>query len=136
MIVIFLILEKKLMIKSIGKRTIHYTPFKIIIRGLLAGLIISITVLLSNVGEVISGIFSVFPAICTSSMFISYYDHGPEFASGLAKSMIIGSMSVVSYAIIVHFVYPTYDILWGSIIAFIIAFIISLIILKTRNNFS
>lgn len=129
-------LEKIIKIKSSGQKIVHYTFTKIALRGLLAGAIIAITVLLSNVGEVISGIMSVFPAIISSTMIISYYEHGADFASGLAKSMIIGSCSVMSYAVSIHFLYPLYGILSGSIIGFLISIIVTLIILKFRKKFS
>jgi hypothetical protein len=130
MIVSFLALEKIKKIKSIGKVNVHYTFTKIVLRGMLAGTIISISVLLSNIGEVISGIFSVFPVIVTSAVVISYYEHGPDFAAGIVKSMIIGSTSVIGYAVAIHFLYPIYGIIWGSIIAFAISLIIAIFNLK------
>ena len=132
MIGTFLVLEKKIKIKSISKKFVHYTIFKIAFRGILAGVVITISVLLSNVGAVLSGIFSVFPAIITSTMIICYYEHGPDFSQGIAKSMIFGSSSVLSYAVTIHFTYPLYGIVFGSIIAFIISLIIALINLKFR----
>jgi len=136
MIGTFIILERIKKIKSISKKIVHYTIKKITFRGILAGTVITITVLLSNVGAVLSGIFSVFPAIITSTMIICYYEHGPDFASGMAKSMIFGSTSVMSYAVTIHFTYPEYGIILGSIIAFIIAVIIALINLKLRPKIS
>jgi uncharacterized membrane protein (GlpM family) len=132
----FIVLEKKYKIKSQGKKIVHYTPMKILFRGILTGLIITISVLLSNIGEVLSGIFTVFPAILSSTMYITVKEHGPNFSAGIAKSMIFGSPSVMSYATSVHFLYPIYGIFWGSIFAFIISIIISLIIFKLRNKIS
>ncbi len=136
MIGTFLVLEKIRKIKSISKKYVHYTIAKITFRGLLAGTVITIAVLLSNVGAVLSGIFSVFPAIITSTMIICYYEHGPSFASGIAKSMIFGSSSVMSYAVSIHFTYPIYGILLGSVIAFVISVIVALINLKLRATIS
>jgi len=132
----FFTLEKIIKIKSSGHKIVHYTFKKIALRGLLSGTIITITVLLSNVGEVISGIISVFPAIISSTMIISYYEHGPDFASGLAKSMIIGSCSVMSYAVSIHFLYPLYGIIIGSFIGFFVSLCVTLIILKLRKKLS
>ena len=132
----FFTLEKIIKIKSMGQKIVHYTFTKIALRGLLAGTIITITVLLSNVGEVISGIISVFPAIISSTMLISYYEHGPDFASALAKSMIFGSFSVMSYAATIHFLYPLYGIIFGSLIGFLISMCVTLIILKLRRKLS
>ena len=136
MIFTFFTIEKIIKIKSIGQKIVHYTFTKITLRGLLAGTIITITVLLSNVGEVIAGIISVFLAIISSTMIISYYDHGADFASGLAKSMIIGSCSVASYAVSIHFLYPLYGIILGSIIGFFVSVIVTFIILKLREKLS
>ena len=132
----FVIIEKFVKIKSIGQKAVHYTVTKIAFRGLLAGTIITITVLLSNVGEVIAGIISVFPAIISSTMIISYYEHGAGFAAGLAKSMIIGSCSVMSYAASIHFLYPLYGIIFGSIGSLIISIIVTLLILQLRKKLS
>jgi len=62
----------------------------------IAGIIIALAVVLSNEGEVVSGIFSVFPAIFLSTLFIMSREHGSEFAGGIAKSMIIGTPTVTS----------------------------------------
>jgi hypothetical protein len=136
MISTFIVLEKKFKIKSQGKRTVHYTPLKILLRGILTGTIITISVLLSNVGEVLSGIFTVFPVILSSTMLITVKEHGPNFSAGIAKSMIFGSPSVMSYAASIHFLYPIYGIFWGSIFAFIISVIVTLIIFKLRKKIS
>jgi uncharacterized membrane protein (GlpM family) len=134
MIATFLILEKWKRIKSSGKVLVHYTPMKIALRGVLTGTIITISVLLSNVGEVLSGIFTVFPAILSSTMIITFTEHGPNFSAGMAKSMIFGSWSVMSYAIAIHFLYPIVGILYGSIIAFCISLVIAIVIFKLRNK--
>jgi len=136
MIITFVIFEKVKKIKSQGKRQVHYTPLKIVFRGVLAGAIIAFSVFLSNLGPVLAGIFSVFPAILTSTMIISYHEHGPDFSAGIAKSMVFGSPSVVSYAAVIHFLYPSYGIVFGSVVGFVIAVLISLLILKFRNKIS
>lgn len=132
----FLILEHILNVQSTGKVKVVYTTQKIITRGLLAGIIVAIAVLLSNVNAVLSGIFSVFPAIFLSTMLISAYEHGQKFVGGMAKAMIIGTLSTTSYAVAIHFLYPSSGIIWGTIIAYGIAlgFTILLLIIKRRIN--
>ena len=110
----FLILEYKLNVESTGKVKVVYTTQKIILRGLLAGVVVAIAVLLSNVNAVLSGIFSVFPAIFLSTMLISAYEHGQKFVGGMAKALIIGTISTTSYAVAIHFLYPPYGIILGS----------------------
>ena len=130
----FILLERVKKIPSASNAKVHYTPTKIAIRGLLAGAIIAIAVSLSNISEILSGIFSVFPAILSSTMLISVREHGPDFAAGLAKSMILGISSVLVYATAIHFLYPVYDILLGTISAYAIAFVLTITIFKLRGK--
>ena len=136
MYVTLFIFEKYKKFKSHGKRRVHYTPMKILLRGILTGTIIAISVFLSNLDPVLSGIFSIFPAIMTSTMIISYAEHGPDFSAGIAKSMIFGSPSVMSYAVAIYFLYPKFGIIYGSLIAVCISFVITLFILKIRRRIS
>ena len=100
----------------------HYTWQKILLRGLFAGSIIGLAVLLANVGAALSGIFSVFPAIFLSTMTIFVVEHGPIFAGAMAKSMMFGSLTTVSYATAIFYLYPPYGIVWGMLLAYVIAF--------------
>jgi len=68
----FITLEKIIKIPSKSNVKIKYTPIKIALRGILAGIVIAIAVYLSNVGSTLSGIFSVFPAILSSTMQTRY----------------------------------------------------------------
>jgi uncharacterized membrane protein (GlpM family) len=117
----FGILEKIKKIPSSGVAPVQYTPLKIAFRGVLAGIVIALAVYLSNIGAVLSGIFSAFPAIFLSTMIISTKEHGSSFSGALAKSMIFGSPSVVSYAVAIYFFYPLSGILIGTFAAFLIA---------------
>ena len=130
----FIFLERIKKIKSFGNVRVHYTSKKIAFRGILAGLVIAISVMLSNIGEVISGIFSVFPAILSSTMLIATHEHGSEFAAGMAKSMILGISSVMCYATTIHFLYPLYGIIWGSLYAYGLSLIVTLAIFKLRSK--
>lgn len=134
LITTFLILEKIKKIQSLGNVKVHYTTKKIILRGITAGLIIALAVFLSNIDPTLSGIFSIFPAIFISTMLITVKEHGTEFSGAIAKSMIFGSQSVMAYVISVYLLYPKFDILFGTIYSFLIAFIITLILLKFRKR--
>lgn len=121
---------------SSGMVKVHYTAKKIVFRGILAGIFISLAVSLSNVGSIISGIFSVFPAILSSTMIISVREHGPDFAAGMAKSMLLGLSSVVTYSTLVYFLYPVYDIVVGTVIAYAFSFGVTLLIFLFRKKIS
>ena len=124
----FFILDKKKKVISQGIIKVHYTPLKLLGRSLIAGIVIAIAVTFSNLGTTLSGIFSVFPAIFLSTMLISLREHGPQFTGAMAKGMIYGSPSVVTYAVGIHFLYSIIGILAGTIAAFLIALTITLIL--------
>jgi uncharacterized membrane protein (GlpM family) len=130
----FFTLDKMKKITSQNTIEVHYTPVKLLGRSIIAGTVIAIAVTFSNVGVILSGIFSVFPAIFLSTMIISMREHGPKFTGAMAKGMIYGSPSVVSYAVSIFFFYPLVGILIGTISAFLIALIVTLILFKFRKK--
>ena len=128
------VLEHIKKIPSVSSVKVHYTLVKIAFRGVLAGTIISVCILLSNTSAVLSGIFSVFPAILSSTMLISIREHGPEFAAGIAKSMIFGISSVCVYATAIYFLYPVYGIIFGTIFAYGVSLVATMILFKLRGK--
>ncbi len=130
----FLFLELWKKVPSRSPVSVHYTGRKILFRGLLAGTVIAIAVLLSNVGAAISGIFSVFPAIFTSTMTIFVYEHGARFAGAMAKSMMLGSATTVGFSVAVHYLFPELDIGLGTLVAYIISFILVLIVSRASRH--
>lgn len=130
----FLTLDKKKKITSQDTIKVHYTPLKLLGRSLIAGIVIAIAVTFSNVGVILSGIFSVFPAIFLSTMLISLREHGAQFTGAMAKGMIYGSPSVVSYAVAIHFLYPLIGILAGTIGAFLIALVVTMVLFMLRKK--
>jgi len=120
------VLEQRKKTPSVGRVQTCYTPLRIFLRGLFAGVIIGVAVLLSNVGAVLSGILSAFPVIFLSTMIIAMREQGPAFAGAIAKAMVFGSPSVVTYTIAVFFFYPAYGIIIGTIGAYAIAFAVTM----------
>ena len=130
----FVVLEYWKKIPSVESKKIHYTPMKILFRGLLAGVVIAVAVSFSQVGSVLSGIFTVFPVVFLSTMVISMRDNGAEFAGGIAKSMIVGSCSVVGYASAAHILYPIHGIIWGTIESFLVSLFIAAILFVAEKK--
>jgi uncharacterized membrane protein (GlpM family) len=130
----FIILDKKKKITAQTTIKVHYTPLKLLSRSLIAGTVIAIAVTFSNIGVILSGIFSVFPAIFLSTMLISLKEHGSQFTGAMAKGMIYGSPSVVSYSVSIYFLYPSTGILLGTISAFLIALVITLMLFHLRKK--
>jgi len=130
----FPILERVKQIPSAQQVAVHYTLRKIALRGILAGIVIAVAVLLSNLGAILSGIFSVFPAIFSSTMLISVKEHGTDFAAGIAKSMAIGLSSVLIYATVIHFLYPLSGLLIGTIVAYAFSLCFTLLLFSFRGK--
>ncbi len=130
----YIMFENVKKIGSVGKVKVRYTWGKLAGRGTLAGMVIAFSVFMSNIGSVFSGIFSVFPAMFLSTMVISRREHGPDFVRGLAKAMIFGTPSVMSYAVWVHFFYPIYGIIIGTLVSVVLSVSIGLGILSIRHK--
>jgi len=130
----FFILDKQRNIISQETIKVHYTPLKLLGRSLIAGIVIATAVSVSNIGVTLSGIFSVFPAIFLSTMLISLREHGPQFTGAMAKGMIYGSPSVVSYSVGIHFLYPSIGILLGTLVAFLIGLLVTFLLFLLRKN--
>jgi hypothetical protein len=119
----YYIMEKKLYLKSVAKKIIHYTPLQLLFRALFSGGILVFAVFIAKVGgPVFGGMFSAFPAVFISTIIISYYAHGAAFSAILMKVMgLLGSFNVVVYAVAVYFFYPTLGIIYGTLVSFLIA---------------
>jgi len=128
--------ERVKRVGSVGKVKVHYTPMKVIGRGVLAGVVIAFSVVMSNVGSAVSGIFSVFPAMFLSTMVISLREHGPDFVRGLSKAMVFGTPSVMSFGVGVHYLYPELGIVYGTIGSALISIGIGLSLLSLKGKIS
>lgn len=126
-------LEKHKHIPSQQKIIMTYSVRKILLRGLLAGVVIAAAVVLSNVNAALSGVLAMFPAIFLSTMLIADFEHGPDFTRGLAKALIYGSYSVTAYGLAIFILYPTIGITAGTIGAILISLAVSAILYLLRS---
>ena len=100
----------------LGKR-IEYTAVEIAFRGFFAGGIIAAAVVAASLGgPALGAVFSVFPAIFTSTMIIIYLRQGNEFTGALGRTMILGSTNVVAYAVAASILFPEYGSLNGTLL--------------------
>ena len=114
------------------------SPFVLVCRGLAAAIAIGIAVWLSGQGQpLVAGIAAVFPAIFLTSMVALWMSQGPTVPRGAAGPMMLGGASVAVYAIVSIWSLPQYGVLYGSVIAWIIAVvgwsIPAYIVLSKRN---
>jgi len=115
----YYITEHVMTIAHKGGVRVPYTTRQVLARGIVSGVIISMAVLISRLtGPVIGGIFSNFPVIFTSTLFITHRTGGAEFSRAVAKTLLIsGMINVGVYSFTAHFAYQFTGLLMGTLIA-------------------
>lgn len=121
----YYILEKRQKIISVTKLKVSYTFPQIILRACFAGFVISLAVLVAKFGgPILGGIFSAFPALFISTLFILYFSHGVEFTKAVLKSLTLsGLINVVVYTTAVRLLYLSQGLFWGTIFAYTISIV-------------
>lgn len=123
LIISYLLVEKIIKVKSLGRRNIDLSNAQILFRIMLSGGIIVSSVILTKIGGyILGGVFAAFPAVMLSNIIITYMNHGRNFSVAVMKShMTSGSINVTVYGVGVHFLYPLFGIITGTFLAFIIS---------------
>lgn len=98
-----------------------YSKKEILIRGSIAGTIVALTVLLSEIGgPIIGGIAASFPAVYVSTLIIMTHSKGAEFSRSITRSLAVsGIFTVIPYSVAVHFLYPSLGIWLGTLLAYL-----------------
>jgi len=92
------------------------------IRGLAAAIAIGTALILAQIGQpLVAGLASAFPAIFLTSMVALWLSQGITVPQGAAAPMMLGGASVAVYSLIVMWSIPSYGIIFGSIIAWILS---------------
>ncbi len=118
----FYLLAKKLSVpRFVGEKTL-YQPSEVVFRGLGAGTIVAISVLLSQIGgPILGGVAAAFPAVFTSTLLILQHSRGTEFTRSISKPLAYtGILTVIPYSIAVHYLYPNVGIFLGTLFAFLL----------------
>lgn len=108
--------------------TITPVPFKarhILIRSVLGGSIVVVTILLAKIlGNKWGGIFVNFPAMFSTTFLIYYFTHGKQIIPSVSKSLFFpGSITFALYGLTAGFVFPIYGIWMGTLISYLAVFI-------------
>ena len=117
------ITERVMNIEHKGGVRVPYTMQQIIIRSLGSGMIISTAVLITRLaGPMVGGIFSNFPVIFMSTLFITHRSGGREFSRAVAKTLMLSAMiNVGVYSFTAHFAYQHTSLLTGTLIAVVVS---------------
>jgi len=120
---IYIILAKKLRLKNLPGTRTHYGNRQLLGRAALAGSLVLIAVLLSQtLGPKIGGVFSAFPAVYTSTLYILTKNRGIAFSRSMTKPLLLsGLFSVIPYCIAVRYLFPILGIWLGTFVSYAIA---------------
>ena len=100
----------------------HYSTLQHLERGLLAGVIVLLAVKASQTGgPVLGGIFSSFPAVFTSTLYIVNKSRGTDFSRSLTKPLAVSSiLTVIPYCLAIRALYPSLGVWIGTITSYAI----------------
>ncbi len=119
----FYFVEKKLKIKSEESKKVKLTISLMLIRGILSGLIVTLAVVLARIGgPILGGVFTMFPAMFTGTLLITYFSHGAGFSSAVMKASILGAIGVVIYGVIARYTFVPFGIWIGTGLSILISF--------------
>lgn len=94
---------------------------QVLARALFGGVVIALGVWLSRTGgAVVGGVAAVFPAAGVSTLAIVSWSRGPRFSVGLLQPMMVsGALSIMVYAMVVRYAYPSLGVGAGTVAALI-----------------
>jgi hypothetical protein len=89
-------------------------------RGAMAGVIIACAVLAAKLsGPALGAILAGFPAIMSTTMWISSRSRGVVYSHALVTPLLYSCMiNVTVYALLARFLYPSVGVIWGTLVAY------------------
>lgn len=125
----YYIVEKRLKVKSESSKKTDFTFSMMLIRGIISGFIIALTVFLTKInGPLLGGMFTMFPAMFLGTLLITYFSHGPSFSSAVMKASILGAISVVIYGIVARYTFIPLGLLLGTLVSLTVSYFSAFII--------
>jgi hypothetical protein len=108
---------------------------QIVSRGLFSGCIVALAVYASSsMGPLWGGTFAAFPAMFFSLFLVLGRSYGCGYTSSIARNTPLGLFAVAPYVWAVHFLYPAYGLIAGTICAYAVAFIAAGLIYSLTNR--
>jgi len=115
-----LFLEKILKVKNVHFERKHYTVLQIAGRAIFSGSIVAGVVIISKFSPPsFTGIFSTFPAMLFTTLFILTKKQGIAFARATGKILVLSTTNTLIYAVAVHFTYPVFGVFLGTVLSYL-----------------
>ncbi len=121
-IICMLIIEKVFKVGCVEIEKRKYSIVQMIGRAVFAGSIVALVVVLSkSVPPNFTGVLAAFPAMIFSTLFILAKNQGPKFAKATGKVLVLTTSNIWVYSLAVHYFYPGFGVLWGTIFSYFVA---------------
>ncbi len=120
-IFLFYIIEFKLHIPSIEKKEKKsYSLKELLMRACLSGGVVASAILIAAfLGPTWGGIFSIFPAVMFSTMYLLTKSKGVDFSRAAGKVMLLASTNNIFFAIGIVYTYPKYGLIIGTVLSYL-----------------
>ena len=111
---------KKLKLRNLKGEARVYKIREVVLRGVGAGSLVLISVLLSQIGgPVLGGIAAAFPAVFTSTLIILNRSRGTEFSRAVTKPLVLsGILTIIPFSVAVRYLYPSFGIWLGTLVSY------------------
>jgi hypothetical protein len=106
-------------------RRLEYSARQMLLRAVFSGGVIVCSVVASKLGGPVWGsIFSSFPAVFTTSMVITYYSLGDDFARSMTLSLLVSAMvNCMVFVSVLRWSVLTFGVLPACMLAYLSSFI-------------
>lgn len=120
--------------KAAIPKKIKYTIAQKAGRAVFSGFVIASAVVVSSIfGPLWGGTLAAFPAMFLSTFLILCRSYGCEYSTAFARNTPLGLLGVVPYLWGVHYFYPTYGLVVGTLISYALSLsVTSLVYLSLR----
>ena len=127
-----LLLQRKNYEKPI---TLTYTLGQKIGRATFVGFFIFLVVLLGKLlNPFWGGMFAMFPAAFSSLLMILHWYYDPKSLFPTIQKVALGSLSLFAYAITTMFVFPTFGFIIGTLFAYAVSLVVTLLLMKFQSK--
>lgn len=112
-----------------------YTRLQIAFRAAFIGSIIAFVVFLGKtLNPFWGGIFTMYPAATLAILVVLHFYYKPENLFYFFKKAPIGSLSIFVYCITVMLLFPVLGVVWGTLAAYIICLLFTLLLIKLQQK--
>ena len=111
---------KRLRLQNLKGEERLYKIHEIMFRGVGAGTLVALSVLLSQIGgPILGGIAAAFPAVFTSTLIILNKSKGTEFSRAVTKPLVMsGILTIIPFSVAVRYLYPSFGVWLGTLFSY------------------